>query len=322
MRFGLIATISALTLASFGPGGAAAQSYPSKPIRMIVAYAPGGAVDFVARTVAQRMTESMGQTIVVENKPGAGGILAADTVVHSAPDGYTVLFTDPAIATAPSLQEKVPYDLFKDFKTVSVTSSSPNVLIVANSLPVKIVSELIAYGKQNPGKLNYASSGIGTSVHLAAEMLKASTGIEATHVPYRGMAQSMTDLADGKVHMAFSSPSAAMPLISGNKVRAIATTGNQRSPAFPDLPTVAEAGVPGFYVDLWTAVFVPAATPQNIVTKLSDELRKALSNPETKAALAKVGTEPRGTTLEEGAAFVHSEHDRWRKVIKDAKIQQ
>jgi len=159
-------------------------------------------------------------------------------------------------------------------------------------------------------------------VHLAAELLKASAGIEATHVPYRGMAQSMADLVAGKVHMAFSSPSAAMPFISSNHIRPIATTGTKRSSAFPDLPTVQEAGVPGFYVDLWTAVFVPAATPDHVVAKLSDELRKALSNPETKAALAKLGTEARGTTPEEGTAFVRSEHDRWRKVIKDANIQQ
>jgi tripartite-type tricarboxylate transporter receptor subunit TctC len=322
MRLGLIGALSAFALATSFIGGATAQTYPTKPIRLILAYPPGGAIDFIGRTAAQRLSENIGQTVVVENKPGAGGIVATDFVVRAAPDGYTVLLTDPSIATTPSLQDNLPYDLFKDLKTVSVVGSSPNVLVVTNSLPVKSVSELIAYGKQNPGKLNYASSGVGTSVHLAAELLKASARIEATHVPYRGMAQSMADLVAGKVHMAFSSPSAAMPFISSNNIRPIATTGTKRSSAFPDLPTVQEAGVPGFYVDLWTALFVPAATPDNVVAKLSDELRKALSNPETKAALAKLGTESRGTSPQEGLTFVRSEHDRWRKVIKDANIQQ
>ena len=210
---------------------------------------------------------------------------------------------DPAIVINPTLQADVPYDLFKSLQTVSIVSSSPEVLVVALSLPVKSVSELIAYGKANPGKLNFASAGIGTTPHLAAEMFKLRTGIDATHIPYKGIGASYTDLMTGKVQMAFSSIAGALPFTNDNRVRPIATTGAKRTSVYPNVPTVAEAGLPGFEVDLWLGVFAPAGLPAPVLARLNAELRKSLQSPELQAALARVGVEARGTSPEEGASL-------------------
>jgi tripartite-type tricarboxylate transporter receptor subunit TctC len=307
-----------LALATFN---ALAQSYPNKPIRLVLPYAPGGIIDYVGRTLAQHLAEPLGQTVVAENRPGAGGIAGTDAVARSAPDGYTIVIMDPAIVINPTLQPSIPYDLFRQLQTVSIVSSSPEVLVVAPQLPVKTLAELIAYGKANPGKLNFASAGVGTTPHLAGELFKQRTGIDATHVPYRGIGQSFTDMMSGKVQFAFSSIAGALPFTSDNRVRPIATTGLKRTPVYPDLPTVDEAGLKGFEVDLWLGIFAPAGLPPDVLNRLNAAITKTLQNPDVKTALAKVGVEPRGTTAQDGAAFLKAEYDKWKVVIAEGKIQ-
>jgi tripartite-type tricarboxylate transporter receptor subunit TctC len=297
-----------------------ADNYPSKPIRMIVAYAAGGAIDALGRAVSQQMSIALGQPIIVENRPGAGGILAADLVARSAPDGYTLLLTDPAIATSPSLQRNLPYDLFKDFQAVSIVGWSPTTLVVNKFLPVSSVNDLIEYAKAKPGVLKYASAGAGTPVHLAAELLKIKTGIEIIHVPYRGMTQAMMDIISGDVQLAFSGGS-VLPFVNSGQMRALATSGLKRSVSLPQLPTIQEAGVADFYVDLWTALFAPAGVPSDVVNKLVGNLRKALGSEEVKGVLAKIGTEAGGTSSDEAVKFVRAEHDKWRALIREANIQ-
>jgi tripartite-type tricarboxylate transporter receptor subunit TctC len=299
-----------------------AQAFPTKPIRLVLPYAPGGIIDFVGRTLAQKLTEDIGSPVVAENRPGAGGIVGTDSVARSAADGYTLALMDPAIVINPTLQADVPYDLFKNLQAVSIVSSSPEVLVVSPALPVNSFPELVAYGKANPGKLNFASAGIGTTPHLAGEMFKLRTGIEATHVPYKGIGASFADMMSGKVQMAFSSIAGALPFTTDNRVRAIATTGAQRSSVYPDLPTVAEAGLPGFEVDLWLGVFAPSGLPAPVLARLNADLKKALWAADLKAALAKVGVEPRGTSPDEGATFLRAEFDKWKQVITDGKIKE
>jgi len=229
---------------------------------------------------------------------------------------------DPAIVINPTLQADVPYDVFKSLQTVSIVSSSPEVLVISPTLPVKTFPELVAYGKANPGKLNFASAGIGTTPHLAGEMFKLRTGIDATHIPYKGIGASYTDMMSGKVQMAFSSIAGALPFTTDNRVRAIATTGPKRSGVYPDLPTVAEAGLPGFEVDLWLGVFAPAKLPAPVLARLNGELIKALGADDLKAALGKVGVEPRNTSPEEGDAFLRTEYDKWKQVITEGKIKE
>src|SRR5580704_1993264 len=292
-----------------GAGAAQAQDYPSRPMRLILPYNPGGIVDYVGRTIGQGLSQATGQSVVPENKPGAGGILGTHTVATSDPDGYTLLLMDPAIVVNSALQTDINYDLFKDLKVVSVVSSSPLVLVTTPSLPVTSFKEFVDYSKSNPGKLNYASAGVGTTPHLAGELLRMRTGIDATHVPYRGIAGSFADLMTGKVQFSFSSIPGAKPFTDDNRLRALATTGGKRSPAYPDLPTVAEAGLPGYQVDLWLAVFVPSATPDAVVTALSAKLKQTIDDPTIKTALAKFGVESRGTSPAEGTSFVHAEYE-------------
>ena len=294
--------------------------FPERPVHLIIPYGPGGIVDFAGRVLAQKIGEALGQTVVPENKPGAGGIVGVDYVAHSAPDGYNMALMDPGIVANPSLQKSMPYDIFKDLVTLSVVSSSPEVLVVAPQLGIKTYAELVAYGKANPGKLNYASAGVGTTPHLAAEMWKLRTGIEAVHVPYKGIGGSFTDMMSNKVQMAFSSIAGALPFTSDNRIVALATTGTARSPVYPDLPTVAEAGLPGYSVDLWLALYGTAGTPPDVLAKLNGAIAKALQDSELKMAFAKFGLTPRGTTLAEGAAFTKSEYEKWNKVITDGHI--
>lgn len=298
-----------------------AQSYPTKPIKLILPYSPGGIIDYVGRQVAQHLGDSIGQPVVAENRPGAGGITGTDVTARSAPDGYTIVLMDPAIVINPTLQPSMPYDLFKGLRTVSIVSTSPEVVVVAPQLPVKTIAELIAYGKANPGKMNFASAGVGTTPHLAGELFLQRTGVTATHVPYRSIGQSYPDMMANKIQFAFSSIAGALPFTSDNRVRAIATTGTRRTPVYPDLPTVDEGGLKGFEVDLWLGIFAPAATPDPVVRKLNDELRKILKKPDLIKALAKVGVEPNGTNPQDGATFLRAEFDKWRKVIVDGQIK-
>ena len=316
-----IAWMILLGAALLVPSTAGAQSYPSKPIRIVLPYVPGGIIDTAGRNLALRLGETIGQSVVAENRPGAGGMVGADAVARSAPDGYTILLTDPALVSNPTLQADVPYDLFKQLQTVSIIGSSPAVIVASPSLPFTNFAEFIAYAKANPGKLNFASAGIGTAPHLAGEMIKLRTGIEMTHVPYRGIGAAYPDVMSGKVQLAFSSIAGAVPFTADNRVRPIATTGPTRSPVYPDVPTVAESGLPGFEVDLWIGIYAPAGLPPAVLAKLNGEINKALQQGELKAAFAKIGITPRGTSPEEGAAFTRSEYEKWRKVIVEGKIK-
>ena len=298
-----------------------AQTYPSKPIRIILPYVPGGIIDTAGRNLALRLSESLGQSVVAENRPGAGGMVGADVAARATPDGYTILLTDPALVSNPTLQTDVPYDLFKGLQAVSIVGSSPAVIVSSLTLPVTTFAEFIAYAKANPGKLNFASAGIGTAPHLAGEMIKLQTGIEMTHVPYRGIGAAYPDVMSGKVQLAFSSIAGAVPFTADNRVRPIATTGSARSPVYPNVATVAESGLPGFDVDLWIGIYAPAGMPPAVLAKLNGELNKVLQHPELKAAFAKIGISPRGTSPDEGAAFTRAEYEKWKKVIVEGKIK-
>jgi tripartite-type tricarboxylate transporter receptor subunit TctC len=315
----LFVLLSALGFAVLAPR-ARAQSYPDRPVHLIIPYGPGGIVDFAGRVLAQKIGAALNQTVVPDNRPGAGGIVGVDYVAHAQPDGYNIVIMDPAIVINPTLQKSLPFDVFKDLTAISIVSSSPEVLVVAPQLGVKTYAELVAYGKANPGKLNYASAGVGTTPHLGAEMWKLGTGIDAVHVPYKGIGASFTDMMDNKVQMAFSSIAGALPFTSDGRVIPLATTGKVRSPVYPNLPTVAEAGLPGYEVDLWLGLFAAAGTPPDVIEKLNKAVAVALQDDELKQSFAKFGLMPRGTSVKDGNAFTKSEYEKWKKVITDGHI--
>ena len=314
-RFVFLALLSALA-----PTSVAAQGYPSKPIHIILPYVPGGIIDTAGRHLALRLSESLGQSVVADNRPGAGGVVGTDVVARSAPDGYTILLNDPALVSNPSLLPDVPYEL-STLQPVSIVGSTPAVIVSSLHLPVNSLSELIAYAKANPGKLNFATAGIGTAPHLAAEMIKLRTGIAMQHVPYRGIGAAYPDVLSGKVQLALSSIAGAVPFTSDNRVRPLATTRSVRSAVYPDVPTVAESGLSGFDVDLWIGIYAPAGLPAPVLARLNSEINKVLKHPELQAAFAKIGIEPRGTSPEKAAAFTRAEFEKWKKVIVDGKIK-
>jgi tripartite-type tricarboxylate transporter receptor subunit TctC len=299
---------------------ARAQNFPSRPIHLILPYQPGGIVDFTGRVLAQKLTSILGQTVVAENKPGAGGIVGVNEVAHGTPDGYNVVLIDPSIVINQTLHKSMPYDVFKDLVAISIVCSSPHVLIVSPKLGVKTYPELVAYGKANPGKLNFGSAGVGTTPHLAGVLWAERTGIEATHVPYKGVGPSFIDLMSGKIQMEFSSIAGALPFTSKGSVIPLATTGDKRSPVYPNLPTLEEEGLAGFDVEVWLGLYGSAGTPPEVLATLNRAVAKALRDDGLKAAFAKFGIEPRGTSLADGAAFTKSEYEKWRKVIVDGHI--
>jgi tripartite-type tricarboxylate transporter receptor subunit TctC len=299
---------------------ARAETFPSRPVHLIIPYGPGGIVDFAGRQIADKLSAQLGQPVVADNRPGAGGIVGVDYVAHSDPDGYNIVLMDPAIVINPTLQKSLPYDIFKDLVTVSIVSSSPEVLVVAPQLGIKTYADLVAYGKANPGKLNYASAGVGTTPHLAAAMWALRTGIDAVHVPYKGIGASFTDMMSNKVQMSFSSIAGARPFTDDNRIIPLATTGTVRSPVYPNLPTVAEAGLPGYSVDLWLGLWGKSGMPADVLAKLNSSVNAALQDPQLKEAFAKFGLTSRGTSLPEGTAFTKSEYEKWKKVIDDGHI--
>jgi tripartite-type tricarboxylate transporter receptor subunit TctC len=310
-----IAAIAALAAATF----VSAQSYPTRPIKMIVPFPPAGSTDISARAVAGKLGERLGQPVVIENKPGAGGNIGTDVVAKAAPDGYTlVVGTVGTHAINPSLYSKMPYDHLRDFAPVILLSTTPNVLVVPAAFPANSVKDVIAMAKAKPGILTFASSGSGTSIHLSGEMFKSMAGLDMTHIPYKGSAPMLIDLMSGQVNMAFDNLSASMPHIKGGKLRALATTGATRSTALPDIPTVAEAGLPGYESTSWNAVYVPAGTPKEIVERLNREIRAILESPETRKFFAEQGAESGGGTPEQLAAFMRAETTKWSKVVKDS----
>jgi tripartite-type tricarboxylate transporter receptor subunit TctC len=317
-RMALGVTLAVGAAASGAP--ARATDYPTRPIHFILPYQPGGIVDFAGRVLGQKLGEVLGQTVVPENRPGAGGIVGVDYVAHTVPDGYNIVLMDPGIVANPTLQKSMPYDVFKDLATVSIINSSPEVLVVAPQLGIKTYADLVAYGKANPGKLNYGSAGVGTTPHLSGEMWKARTGIAATHVPYKGIGPSYVDLMSGKIQMEFSSIAGALPFTSKGSVIPVATTGASRPAVYPDIPTMEEAGLAGFNVDLWLGVYAPSKMPPDVLEKLNRGIAKALQDDDLKKAFAKFGLTPRGTGLAEGRAFTRAEYEKWKKVILDAHI--
>jgi len=320
LRLWLVVAVSAIALPALAQKPAAG-GYPSKTIRLIVPYAPGGIVDYVGRVVGQRLADSFGQSVVVDNRPGAGGVVGVDITSKAGPDGYTLVVMDPAIVINPSLLPKVPYDIHRDLRPVTIISSSPLVLAVNAKLPANTVQELVALARSQPGKLTFASAGVGTTPHMAGEFFSERIRQELVHVPYKGSGPAMADLVGGQVQMAFSSITAALPFIKDGRLRGLATTGEKRAPALSNLPTVIESGFPGFEVNLWLALFVPAKTPADVVSALNAEVRKALQLPEVKAAFDKVGADPVGSTTAEAATFVRKEFDKWAAVVKSANIK-
>jgi tripartite-type tricarboxylate transporter receptor subunit TctC len=298
------------------PIAAHAQTYPDKPLRVIQGFAAGGGSDIFLRTVLPKFSENIGQQVLIDYRTGAGGNLAMEAVAKAAPDGYTLLMGTPGLATNPALYEKLPFDPLKDFAPVSLIGSVPNVLIVTPSLPVNSVRELIALARAQPGKLNYASPGTGTSQHLAAELFRLNTGLDMQHVPYKGGAQAQTDVMGGQVQLMFNVLPSALPQIKGGKLKALAVTGNARSESLPDVPTVIEAGLPGYSATTWNGILVTAGTPREIVLKLNDALVRVMKAPEMKDALARIGQDALWSTPEEFAAFLREETEKWRKVIQ------
>lgn len=313
--------IALIFVAALGATDVQAQSYPNKPLRLVLPYAPGGIVDYVGRTLAQHLSGPLKQQVIAENRPGAGGIVGTDTVVRSAPDGYTLVIGDPALVINPTLQPRMPFDLFKQLQVVSFVSASPVVVVVAPQLPVTTIDELIAFGKSQPNRFNFASAGVGTATHLGAELFMQRTGITATHVPYRSIGRSFPDIMMNKVQFAFSSLAGALSFTTDGRVRPIATTGAKRSPVYPELPTVDEAGLKGFEIDLWLAVLAPAGVPADVVTKLNAAIKVTLKNPDVTSAFATVGVEPHSTTPQESAEKLKTEFETWKKVIAEGNIK-
>ena len=299
---------------------ALAAGYPSRPVHLVISYQPGGIVDFAGRVLAQQLGLVLGQSIVVDNRPGAGGIVGVDSVAHAARDGYDLVLIDPSIVTNPVLHKKMPFDVFKDLAPISLVGSSPDVLVVAPQLHIKTFAALVAYGKANPGKLNFASPGIGTTGHLAGEMFKQRLGIEATHVPYKGAGPAFVDVMSGKVQMLFSSIAGALPFTQKGSLIPLATTGHVRSPVYPNLPTVEEEGLPGFVADTWLCLFAPAGTSPDVIATLNGAVAKAVQATALKNAFAKFGVEPRRTGVPETAVFIKDEYRKWKKVITDSHI--
>lgn len=297
---------------------AAAQGFPQKPLRLVVPFPPGGPLDTVGRAIAQKLTEAWGQSVVVDNRPGAGGNIGADLVAKAAPDGYTVVMGALSThAVNPSLYPKMPYDAVKDFAPITLLATTPNMLVINNDVPAKNLKDFIALGKKE-GKMTFASSGSGTSIHVSGELFKTMTGIDMVHVPYKGRATAIPDVLGGRVTMMFDNMPSSLALVREGKLRALGVTSAQRSPAAPEIPTIAESGLPGFDAVSWFALFAPAGTPKPIVDKWATEVRRVLKLPDVAKRLADNGLEPVGSTPEELAAYQRAEIAKWAKVVKDS----
>jgi tripartite-type tricarboxylate transporter receptor subunit TctC len=311
--------IVALLALGLWPAAAAGQAYPVKPIRFIVPFPPGGGNDTIARLIGQRLTASTGQQVIVDNRPGAGGAIGADAAAKSAADGYTMFLAGVAThGINPNLRRKLPYDPLRDFDAVSLIASAPLLVVIHPSLPVKSVKELAALARARPGQINYASNGAGGSSHLAVEMFKMMTGTKMTHIPYKGLSPALTELLAGEVQVMFSSAVAMLPQVKAGKLRAIAMTGSKRSPAIPEIPTVAEAGVPGYETGSWYGIVVPAGSPRAAIDRLSKEIVAIVHSPEITKRLNDEAVIPVGGTPEQFTAHIKAELARWEKVIKQS----
>jgi len=295
-----------------------AQPFPNKPMRIVVTFTTGGAPDIIARILGERMSTVWGQPVVIDNKPGSGGNIGADFVAKSPPDGHTIVVgTVGTHSINGALYPKMPYDMVKDFAPVSLVATTPNMLVINNEVPAKTLRELIDLGKKE-GKMSFASSGSGTSIHVSGELFKSMTGIDMTHIPYKGRASAIPDLLGGRVTMMFDNMPSSLPLVREGKLRALGVTSQKRSPAAPEIPTIAEAGLPGFEAVSWFAVFAPSGTPKPIVDKLQTEISRILKMPDVAKRLNDIGLDPVGSTAEELAAYQRTEIIKWAKVVKDS----
>jgi tripartite-type tricarboxylate transporter receptor subunit TctC len=318
------AVVAAAGVASpaFAQAPALAGAYPNRPIRFVVPFPAGGGNDTMARTIGNKLAAALGQQFVVDNRPGAGGLIGAETAAHAAPDGYTLFLGGVAShGILPNLQPKLGYDPIKDFAPVSLIASAPLVLVVHPAVPVKSVKELVQFAKTKPGQLNFASNGTGGSSHLAAELFKMMTATDMVHVPYKGLAPALTDLLSGQVQLMFSSTVAMLPQVRAGRLRPLGITSVKRSAAMPDIPTVAEAGVAGFETASWYGVLAPAGTAKPIVERLNREIAKAVQLPDVRERLMSEGAEPVGGSPAEFAAHIKRELARWAQVIKQAGIK-
>jgi tripartite-type tricarboxylate transporter receptor subunit TctC len=314
-------TAAAIAAPSMLASRALGANWPLRNVRIVVPFPPGGSTDITARLVGNRLQEVWGQTVVIENKPGAGGNIASDMVARSDPDGYTVFIVGPGLATNQFLYPSLSYDPVGDFAPVTLLITQPNVMCVPNSKPAKSVREFIDYCNDNRGKVTYASSGNGTTLHLSGELFKRLANVEMTHIPYRGGALAINDLLPGRVDVSFDNMPSIIGHVRAGAVRALAVTTRERVAVVPDLPTIAEAGVPGFDVSSWFGFFVPVKTPQEIIAKLNADTNAALAHASVKPRFDDLGATPRGTTPGELAAFLKSEIDKWGPVIRDARIR-
>src|SRR5580765_6143162 len=309
--------LKAFALAALAISAAHAEVYPAKPIRMIVAYPPGGGTDIVGRTIAQKLGETLGQSVVVENRGGASGNIGPEIAARAAPDGYTVLMGNVAPnAINVSLFKNLPFDPVADFAPVSLVASTPNILVVHPSTPARTVKEVVALARSRPGTLNFASAGVGSSSHLAGELFRILAGADIVHVPYKGAGPAMVDVLSGQVQLYFATLPAALPHVKSGKLAAVAVTSARRSPALPDLPTVAESGVPGYEASTWYGVLAPARAPAGAVERLHGDIVRILAQPEFRERLQAQGFDPVGSSPEEFRAFIRSEIAKWGKVVR------
>jgi tripartite-type tricarboxylate transporter receptor subunit TctC len=306
--------LAALLLAAIS-GAAAAQTWPAKPVRIVVGYPPGGPTDVLARIVAQKLTESWGQQVLVDNRPGASGMIGAEVTVRAAPDGYTLLMVPVTYAVTPSLYPKMSYDAVRDLAPVAQVAAAPFMLVVHPTLPVKTVKDLIALARSSPGQLNYASASTGGMPHLAGELFNTMTGVKMVHIPYKGAAPATTDLLSGQVSLMFNNMLSAMPHVKNNRLRAVAVTSSKRSAAVPELPTIAET-VPGYEASGWYAALAPAATPRELITRLNNDMNRVMKMPDVTQRLAGDGVEAVGTTAEQFGRYLQQEIVKWGKVVK------
>jgi tripartite-type tricarboxylate transporter receptor subunit TctC len=316
MKIRSLMLVAAMALAA---GTAAAQSFPSKPVRMVVTFPTGGAPDILARTISEKINPAWGQTVVVDNKPGAGGNIGAEFVARAPADGYTlVMGTVGTHSINGSLYAKMPYDMVKDFAPVTLIASTPNLLVVNNDVPAKNLTELIALARAKPGQLTFGSPGIGTSVHVSGELFNSLAGVRTTHVPYKGRQMAIPDLLGGSITMMFDNMPSALPVVREGKLRAIGVTSSKRSPSAPEIPTIAEQGLPGFEATSWFAVFAPAGTPRPVIDQLHAEMVRIFNLPDVQQKLRTLGLDPILGGPDELAKVQQSEIGKWAKVVKDS----
>ncbi len=313
-------SLAGLTMLAAGPAAAQPAAYPSKPIRIVVPYPPGGFNDTLARTVGARLQTVWGQPVTVDNKPGGGTVIGTDAVAKSAPDGYTLFIMPFAFAVNPSIFRKLPYDPAKDFAPITLAATTPNLLVIGPEIKVNSVAELLALARSKPGGLSYASTGAGSSNHLSMEKFKQMAGVDITHIPYKGSAPAVTDLIGGQVGLMFDNVPNVIQHIKAGKLKALAVTSAKRSPHVPDLPTVAEAGVPGFEVSVWFGIAAPGGTPAAIIDKLHAEIVRTLNLPEVRDKFFAQGVDVVGSTPAQFAVHLKEQMAMWAKVVKDAGV--